>query len=190
MHRLEVGKRPQVFRVHRSVHPQGHAAGGVPAQWRWTTRDDIENGRWIFVVDVAPIRPAEFVIFRVRARRGCCFSQRADTLGVMARQQRPRASPARSYSIYIIELSRACVKKPCALAPLYVGQTAHTPEERFAQHKAGGKLAASKAHKFGLRLRLDLMKGIGPFSTRKEAETAEKNVAEALARRGHKVFWG
>lgn len=50
------------------------------------------------------------------------------------------------------------------LAPLYVGQTAHTPEHRFAQHKVGGKLAAKKVHKFGIKLRLDLMKGIGPFS--------------------------
>ena len=73
--------------------------------------------------------------------------------------------------------------------PLYVGQTAHIPEQRFAQHKAGGKLAATKAHKFGVKLRLDLMKGIGPFSTRKEAETAEKAVAEALERRGASVFW-
>ena len=95
-----------------------------------------------------------------------------------------------SYSIYIIELSRRCTKKPCALAPLYVGQTAHTPEDRFAQHKAGGKLAAKKAHKFGVRLRYDLMSGIGPFRSRSEAEKAEKIVAEALERRGHRVFWG
>lgn len=97
---------------------------------------------------------------------------------------------SRTYCIYIIELSRACMRQPCALAPLYVGQTAHTPEHRFAQHKAGGKLAASKPHKYGVRLRLDLMKGIGPFSTRKEAEAAEKAVAKALERRGHRVFWG
>jgi len=97
---------------------------------------------------------------------------------------------SRTYCIYIIELSRACTREPCALAPLYVGQTAHTPEHRFAQHKAGGKLAASKPHKYGVRLRLDLMKGIGPFSTRKEAEAAEKAVAKALERRGHRVFWG
>ena len=101
-----------------------------------------------------------------------------------------RRSTPRRYSIYIIELSRACTKHPCALAPLYVGQTAHTPEHRFVQHKAGGKLAAGKPYKFGIKLRLDLMKGIGPFSTRKEAEVAEKAVAEALERRGHKVFWG
>src|SRR5262245_10128413 len=111
---------------------------------------------------------------------------RADTLRVMARRQRRRASPSRIYSVYIIELSRACTKQPCALAPLYVGQTAHAPERRFEQHKAGGKLSASKAHKFGVKLRLDLMKGIGPFTTRKEAEVAERAVAEALERRGHR----
>jgi hypothetical protein len=96
----------------------------------------------------------------------------------------------RRYSIYVIELSRDCVAEPCALAPVYVGQTAHTPEQRFQQHKAGGKLAASKPHKFGVRLRLDLMDGIGPFTTRREAERAEQALAEALQRRGHRVFWG
>jgi hypothetical protein len=34
------------------------------------------------------------------------------------------------------------------------------------------------------------MKGIGPFATRQEAEAAEKDVAEALEKRGHLVFWG
>ncbi len=96
----------------------------------------------------------------------------------------------RRYSIYVIELSRDCVAEPCALAPVYVGQTAHTPEQRFQQHKAGGMLAASKPHKFGVRLRLDLMDGIGPFATRREAERAEQALAEALQRRGHRVFWG
>lgn len=96
---------------------------------------------------------------------------------------------ASTYSVYVIELSRACTKKPCALAPVYVGQTAHTPEQRFAQHKAGGRLAAGKPHRYGIRLRYDLMK-IGPFATRREAELGEKAVAEALTRRGHRVFWG
>jgi predicted GIY-YIG superfamily endonuclease len=100
-----------------------------------------------------------------------------------------KAAP-RTYTIYIIELSRNCTKQPCALAPLYVGQTAHAPEHRFAQHKAGGTLASWKAHRFGLKLRYDLMAGIRPCSTREEAETAERQVAEALERRGHRVFWG
>ena len=95
-----------------------------------------------------------------------------------------------TFSIYVIELSRESVAKPCALAPVYVGQTAHTPEHRFAQHKAGGRLAAGKPHRFGVRLRYDLMKGIGPFASRQEAEAAEKAVAAALEKRGHIVFWG
>jgi len=46
-----------------------------------------------------------------------------------------------------------------------------------------------KPHKFGVNLHLDLMKGIGAFSTRKEAEAAEEAVAGARERRGHRVFW-
>lgn len=39
-------------------------------------------------------------------------------------------STRRRHSIYIIELSRACMKEACAFAPLYVGQTAHTSQTR------------------------------------------------------------
>lgn len=106
------------------------------------------------------------------------------------RKRTRQTTAGRTYSIYIIELARACTTRPVALAPLYVGQTAHTPEHRFAQHRAGGKLAAKKVCRYGVRLRLDLMKGIGPFSTRKDAEAAEKAVAAALEQRGHLVFWG
>jgi hypothetical protein len=104
------------------------------------------------------------------------------------RRSSRRSTPV--YSVYIVELDRRCLRMPCAFAPLYVGQTAHSPEERFDQHKAGGRLAAGKAHRFGVRLRYDLMKGIGPFRTRKEAEAAEMAVASALEKRGHRVFWG
>ncbi len=109
----------------------------------------------------------------------------------MAKRVRARGrAPSRTYTIYVIELSRDCTETPCALAPLYVGQTAHDPEHRFEQHKAGGRLAAGKAHRFGVRLRWDLMVAIAPLSTRKAAEAAEKATAEALERRGHRVFWG
>ncbi len=107
-----------------------------------------------------------------------------------SRRAGKRRSESSTYTIYVIELSRACVAEPCALAPVYVGQTAHTPEHRFEQHKAGGKLAAVKPHRYGVKLRYDLMKGIGPFTSRADAEAAEQAVAEALVRRGHRVFWG
>ncbi len=51
-------------------------------------------------------------------------------------------------------------------------------------------LAAGKPHRFGVRLRYDLMKGIGPFTSRTAAVKAERAVAAALERRGHLVFWG
>jgi len=106
------------------------------------------------------------------------------------RHRSARKAPTRTYTIYVIQLSRDCVKESCALAPLYVGQTAHTPEQRFEQHKAGGKLAASKPHRYGVKLRWDLMDKVAPVSTRKDAEAAEKAMAEALEKRGHRVFWG
>jgi len=105
------------------------------------------------------------------------------------RTRKTAKRPVRTYTVYVIELSRDCVNEPCALAPLYVGQTAHTAEHRFAQHKAGGRLAAGKPHRFGVKLRYDLMR-VGPFRSRKDAEAAEKNVAAALTVRGHRVFWG
>jgi transposase len=86
-----------------------------------------------------------------------------------------RRSP--TYYVYVIELSRKCTTKPCALAPLYVEQTAHTPEHRFAQHKAGAKLAAGKPYRFGVRLRYDLMKvGIDPIwvDTIRKADTMSR----------------
>jgi hypothetical protein len=106
------------------------------------------------------------------------------------RKRSSRRSTPVAYSVYIVELDRRCLRVPCAFAPLYVGQTAHSPEERFEQHKGGGRLAAAQAHRFGVRLRYDLMKGIGPFKTRTEAEAAEMAVASALEKRGHRVFWG
>lgn len=117
------------------------------------------------------------------------LSKAADNFPV-AKRLKVRSASSRTYSIYVIELARTCLRQPSAYAPLYVGQTAHTPEHRFAQHKAGGKLAAGKPHKFGIRLRYDLMKAISPLSSRRKAERAEKAVAEALEKRGHKVFWG
>ena len=106
------------------------------------------------------------------------------------RRRTAKKAPTRTYTVYVIELSRDCMKEPCAYAPLYVGQTAHTPEHRFAQHQAGGKLAAPKPHRYGVKLRWDLMEKMGPLSTREAAEKAEQAMAEALQRRGHRVFWG
>ena len=33
---------------------------------RAMTRDDIDNGRLVCVIGIAPVKPAEFVIFRIQ----------------------------------------------------------------------------------------------------------------------------
>lgn len=85
-----------------------------------------------------------------------------------------------TYGVYVIELS-------LGRKTVYVGQTCHTPEERFRQHKAGYK-SSRWARKYGVRLRPGLWKGYKRFNTRKEAEDAEKRLARALERRGFKVY--
>lgn len=102
-----------------------------------------------------------------------------------------------AYSVYVIELRREVMKrgrfarrnpdsrvdKPC----VYVGQTALTPEERFAQHLAGRK-CNQFVHEFGVRLRPKLCANVGPFETRAESERAEIRLAEKLRRRGFAVW--
>ena len=101
------------------------------------------------------------------------------------------------YSVYVIELSpdvRSVAKftklnpdrredKPC----VYVGQTALTPEKRFAQHRAGYK-GNGLVRKFGVRLRPRLYANLGPFEKRADAERAEKSLTERLRKRGYAVW--
>jgi hypothetical protein len=84
-----------------------------------------------------------------------------------------------AYCVYVIELRPDVLEKkvfagknadrredkPC----LYVGQTARTPEERFAQHLAGVR-SSRIVKEYGVRLRPRLYANVGPFETRAEAE--------------------
>ena len=105
-----------------------------------------------------------------------------------------RGRPGPAYSVYVIELHREAV--PARFAPagvrgcVYVGQTIRTPQERFAQHMRGGRLANTKVYKYGVRLRPDLYGAWNPFATRREAEEAEEALAMELERRGYVVYWG
>ena len=101
------------------------------------------------------------------------------------------------YSVYVIELRRDVLEKkkvagenpdrrrdkPC----VYVGQTVRTPEERFAQHRAGVR-SSHIVREYGVRLRPKLYANVGPFETRAEAERAETKLAERLRRRGYAVW--
>jgi len=69
---------------------------------------------------------------------------------------------------------------------LYVGSSAHTPEKRFAQHKAG-EGANRYAKKYGLRLMPELYRD-QPILTANNYVEKEKAYAEALRRQGHAVW--
>ena len=105
-----------------------------------------------------------------------------------------RAAPPTRYHVYVIELDEDMSRRrDCAGAdggaPVYVGQSALTPELRFEQHKAGYRASRDvRAH--GIRLRPDLSEGWGPYGSRREAEAAEAELAERLRARGLCVFGG
>jgi hypothetical protein len=74
--------------------------------------------------------------------------------------------------------------KPC----VYVGMTGLTPEERFANHKAGTK-AASAVQRYGLRLLPQLYEHLNPMPF-EAASQMEKDLADDLRRAGYTVTGG
>ena len=75
-------------------------------------------------------------------------------------------------------------KKSC----VYVGMTGLTPEERFANHKAGIK-DASLVKRYGLRLLPELYAHLNPMPF-KAASQMEQDLAEDLRRVGYAVMGG
>ena len=75
-------------------------------------------------------------------------------------------------------------KKPC----VYVGMTGLTPEERFANHKAGIK-AASLVKRYGIRLLPELYAHLNPMPF-DAAVQMELDLAEDLRRAGYTVTGG
>jgi predicted GIY-YIG superfamily endonuclease len=114
--------------------------------------------------------------------------------------QRVRAEhqPEHHHNVYVVLLDPAAgrlravrdansgrdPKKPC----VYVGMTGWTPEERFANHKAGTK-AASAVKRYGLRLLPELYEHLNPMPYEAAAQM-EKGLAEDLRRAGYTVTGG
>lgn len=104
----------------------------------------------------------------------------------------------REFSVYVIRLSdrvldesrfrRANQQYVLGKNCYYVGSTAHEPEVRFRQHRAGGKTANEYAHKYGKFLTPRHYKNLNPLETREEAIKVEEQVAGRLRRRGHAVW--
>jgi hypothetical protein len=73
-------------------------------------------------------------------------------------------------------------------AGYYVGMTGLTPDERFANHKAGIK-SARVVHRFGVRLVPVLYEHLNPMSYA-DAVLMELELADSLRKRGFTVFGG
>ena len=95
------------------------------------------------------------------------------------------------YTIYVIELSRKVYSNNIkfrnanpqyndALECVYVGMTSKTPQERFLQHRLGGKskkghnIASSIVEKYGAYLRSSLYSHLPQYKTQADALKMEK----------------
>ena len=91
--------------------------------------------------------------------------------------------------VKVLTLKRFLEKNPNyqdAKAPLYVGMTGLTPEQRFDNHKAGHK-ANRYVRDYGIRLRPDMYQTYNPM-TYKQAVAIEAALADDLRREGHAVW--
>ncbi len=83
--------------------------------------------------------------------------------------------------VYVIELDRAAGRRRDPRLPwLYVGSSARSPEERFAQHRRGYK-SSGIVKRFALRLRPDLYEDLPAFPGSRTAQRAEEERARELA---------
>ena len=102
---------------------------------------------------------------------------------------------SRTYRLYVIALDPAVwherlfrKENPHGTGQcVYVGSTAHTPEYRLAQHKAGEFCTRRWVQRYGLDLVPELA-GTTEYSTREAAEKAERELALHLRQRGYAVW--
>jgi predicted GIY-YIG superfamily endonuclease len=90
------------------------------------------------------------------------------------------------YSVYVIELTDDPDVEPGKT--VYVGQTWHTPEKRFEQHKTGihaGKHARGRC----IKLRPELYAHLNPLTESKSLEM-ERLVGDQLRNKGFTVYGG
>jgi len=95
------------------------------------------------------------------------------------------ATKKEHYSVYVVYL-----RNPTGdgRAGYYVGMTGLSPEERFANHRAGVK-GARIVKRCGVRLVPKLYAHLNPMSYA-EAVEMEPRLAEELRQRGYQVFGG
>jgi len=119
---------------------------------------------------------------------------------LMAKENKSR----QRYCVYVIRLKPEVLKhkkflrenpdyqegKPC----YYVGSSSRSPEERAEQHrdaavnKNGKRLFNIYAHSYFNGLRPSKYRNVPPFEKRKDAEKAERDLAEKLRKKGFGVW--
>jgi len=137
-------------------------------------------------------------IFKVEGDRVCvvdCGDGETREVGKF-RQRLFKPSDEPKYSIYVVRLDNKVLKvkrflkanpgyrkgKPC----FYVGMTGLTPDERFANHKAGHR-CCSLVRDYGLHLARRRFASI-PLLSRAAAELKEREYAEQLRSSGYGVW--
>lgn len=110
-----------------------------------------------------------------------------------------------THNVYVVELSKRVwseSKKFRDANPqyrgmqccLYVGMTAHSPQERFKKHitghrnKRGYKVSSRFVEKYGLYLRPSLYAHLNPLS-KTRATDMEEELANLLKKKGFAVWW-
>jgi hypothetical protein len=104
------------------------------------------------------------------------------------------ANGAWSRIVYVIELDpsacadrRSSCARECNGKPVYVGQTAHTAEDRFAQHCEGYK-SSRWVKNYGKRVNAALTAGLNGFATVADSQAAEAELGRELRTRGYCVY--
>ena len=114
------------------------------------------------------------------------------------RQLRAKLHPQLHHNVYVVLFDSAVGKirkvrvenphrdprKPC----IYVGMTGLTPEQRFANHKAGIK-DSPLVKRYGVRLLPELFSHLNPMPFEAAAQM-EMDLAEDLRREGYTVTGG
>ena len=105
-----------------------------------------------------------------------------------AERQTPAPRTLRQYRVYVIGLGAfpASDDRPT----VYVGSTGKTVDERYRDHRAGGRTASPKVTAYETGLLPELYWEFPTYATRDEAETAERALRLALEHAGYRVFGG
>src|SRR5215471_3659612 len=104
-----------------------------------------------------------------------------------AKDTSKKSRPQPSYHVYVIELDDAVGERVRTDKPsVYVGQSALTPEERYAQHRRGYR-SSRYVRNHGLRLRPKLYRSYNPLPDRDAALATEAHLAKRLRKRGFTV---